>query len=82
MQQPPSVYFDRQCWVSGDSDERTFATMAKLVGAHKFMWGSDYPHEEGHRHPVQALAKTLAGLDPGDQNKILGGNAVKAYHLN
>jgi predicted TIM-barrel fold metal-dependent hydrolase len=82
MKRPPSEYFDRQCWISGDSDEKAFVAMAHLVGAHKFMWASDYPHEEGHRHPLQALTQTLGALDEIDRNKILGANAVAAYRLN
>lgn len=77
----PSEYFDRQCWVSGETDERTFPEMVRLVGAHKFMWASDYPHEEGHAHPVTQLNETLAGLDQSDRDKVLGQNAARIYGL-
>lgn len=82
MKRPPSEYFDRQCWISGETDEKTFSAMARIVGAHKLMWASDYPHEEGHAHPVAELQKTLAELDQADRDKILGNNAVKVYGLN
>ncbi len=81
MKRPPSEYFDRQCWISGETEEKTFATMARLVGAHKLMWGSDYPHEEGHAHPLAELHETLAELDDADRDKILGDNAVEIYSL-
>jgi uncharacterized protein len=81
LQRPPSEYFDRQCWISGEPDEKTFPAMARLVGAHKLMWASDYPHEEGHGNPLAELRQTLAGLDESDQAKIIGGNAAAVYGL-
>jgi predicted TIM-barrel fold metal-dependent hydrolase len=81
MKHPPSEYFDRQCWITGEADEKTFAIMARLVGAHKLMWGSDYPHQEGHEHPLAELRETLAELDDADRDKILGNNAVEIYGL-
>jgi predicted TIM-barrel fold metal-dependent hydrolase len=81
MKRPPSEYFDRQCWISGETDERTFALMARLVGSHKLMWASDYPHQEGHEHPVTELRERLAELDDRDRDRILGTNAVECYGL-
>lgn len=40
----PSEHFNRQRWISGEANEKSFPYMAQLVGAHKLMWGSDYPH--------------------------------------
>lgn len=82
MKQLPSEYFRRQCWISGESDERTFSAMARLIGPDKFMWGSDYPHAEGHENPVSELNKTLSELSVSDRDKILGGNAAAVYGLN
>ncbi|MFQ5933511.1 MAG: amidohydrolase family protein [Dehalococcoidia bacterium] len=78
----PSEYFDRQGWISGEADEKTFPFMAQLVGAHKLMWGSDYPHSEGHEQPLAELKETIGCLPQEDQAKILGGNAMKLYSLN
>jgi hypothetical protein len=81
LRHPPSEYFDRQCWVAGEPGERMFPAIAELVGAHKLLWASDYPHEEGHRDPVALLVDTLAGLDAEDRQRILGGNAAEIYGL-
>ncbi len=81
MKMKPSSYFARQCWVAGETDEFTFDSMVNLLGAHKFMWASDYPHEEGHADPVRTLQKTLSHLSETDRDRILGGNAAEAYHI-
>ena len=39
MSMLPSEYFDRQGWITGEADEKTFPHMAQLVGAHKLMFG-------------------------------------------
>ena len=77
----PSEYFDRQGWITGEADEKTFPHMAQLVGAHKLMFGSDYPHEEGHEEPVSELKETINPLSQEDQDLILGGNALRIYNL-
>ncbi len=81
MKLTPSEYFQRQCWISGEPDEKTFPFMAQLVGADKLMWGSDYPHEEGHERPLQELKNTIGILSEEEQAKILGGNALRVYGL-
>ncbi|MEE9248743.1 MAG: amidohydrolase family protein [Dehalococcoidia bacterium] len=77
----PSEYFDRQGWISGEADEKSFPFMAQLVGAHKLMWGSDYPHEEGHGEPLDEFKETIGCLSQEDQAKILGENALGIYAI-
>ena len=81
MKMLPSEYFRRQCWVVGDPDEKTFPFIAQLVGADNLLWGSDYPHEEGHEEPLKELNQSIGRLDKEDQAKILGSNAMKVYNL-
>ncbi len=45
------------------------------------MWGSDYPHYEGHVEPVKELKEAIQSLSEEDQKKIMGENAVKLYNL-
>ncbi len=78
----PSEYFERQGWITGEADEKTFPHMAQLVGAHKLMFGSDYPHEEGHEEPLAELKETISILSQEDQDKVLGENAMRIYNLN
>lgn len=81
MKLRPSEYFARQCWATGEADEKTFAPTAQLLGADKLHWGSDYPHSEGHAEPLEELKETIGCLSQEDQRKILGGNTVKLYNL-
>lgn len=81
LQHRPSKYFERQCWITGEPDERTFPIMAQLMGAHKLLWGSDYPHPEGHGDPLEELKQTIGSIPEADQKKILGENALNLYNL-
>jgi hypothetical protein len=47
MKRPPSEYFARNIWVSGDPEERMLPFMVQFGGDDKFFIGSDYPHAEG-----------------------------------
>jgi predicted TIM-barrel fold metal-dependent hydrolase len=77
----PTDYFQRQCWISGEPDEKAFAFTAQMIGADKLVWGSDYPHSEGHEEPLAELKETMSTLSEADQKKILGENAVRLYNL-
>ena len=48
LDEEPSAYFRRQCWISFDPDESTLAFTANspLVGADRIVWASDYPHPD------------------------------------
>ena len=81
LTRPPSEYFARQCFVSGEPDERHFADTARQIGADNLVWGSDYPHVEGHAEPVRDLEETLGPLPAPDRRKILGENAVALYRI-
>src|SRR5690348_12686553 len=45
---PPSEYFRRQCFISGEPDETAAPLIIDHVGADNFMWATDYPHPD---HP-------------------------------
>ena len=77
----PSDYFKRQCWVSAEPTENAIAAMAQLVGADRFLWGSDWPHTEGHMEPVCKVKEQIAPLSEADQRKILGENALTLYRI-
>ena len=78
----PSEYFKRQCFISGEPDETTIPAMAGLIGADKLVWGSDYPHTEGHPNPVEEIKCAVAPLPALDQALILGENAARLYDIN
>jgi predicted TIM-barrel fold metal-dependent hydrolase len=82
MKLRPSEYFERQCWITGEADERAFSAMARVIGAERLHWGSDYPHEEGHAEPVKMIGQCLGDLSTEDRRLIFGENACALYNLN
>ena len=78
----PSEYFARQCWVSFEIDEPLLPVLLPHLGADRVIWGSDYPHHDStFPGAVEALRETIAPLDAGAQEKILGANARALYRM-
>src|SRR3546814_15525423 len=49
-------------------------------GIDRFMWGSDYPHDEGsHPYTREHLRSRLRGTAPAEVRKILSENAAQRY---
>jgi predicted TIM-barrel fold metal-dependent hydrolase len=46
MSLTPEEYFKRQCWISFDPGERTPGPLMPLVGADRYIWASDFPHND------------------------------------
>jgi predicted TIM-barrel fold metal-dependent hydrolase len=78
----PSEYFLRQCWVSFEPDEKLIPYVIKEVGANKFFWASDFPHDDGFPGVVGRVKESISRLPEEDQNKVLGDNAIEVYNLN
>jgi predicted TIM-barrel fold metal-dependent hydrolase len=55
-----------------------FTTVAGLVGADRVLFGSDYPLIGQERALREAQH---AGLEPGDEEAVLGGNAARLFGL-
>jgi predicted TIM-barrel fold metal-dependent hydrolase len=82
LRMAPSEYFARQCWISYEVDEHTLAVLAPLIGEHRIVWGSDYPHHDAtFPGAVDALRRTMAPLPEAVQTRILGANATELYGL-
>ena len=46
------------------------------------MWSTDYPHSESLFPNSQELIKEIfAGVPDADRKEILGGRAIKLFHL-
>jgi predicted TIM-barrel fold metal-dependent hydrolase len=74
-------YFHQNCYV-GASQPTPADIEAALgpVGVERFMWGSDYPHEEGtHPYTRETLRQTMSGLDPKTVQRMLAGTAAELY---
>ncbi len=70
----PSEVFRRHFWVSPFPEE-DIASLTRLIGADRVLFGSDWPHAEGTQQPAD-YARYLEKLDPDDARKILRDNAL------
>ena len=76
----PSEYFKRNCWVGVSFPSPGEAALAEDIGLDRFMWGSDYPHDEStYPHTREGLRRAFAGTPKDELQQILGGNAAKVY---
>jgi predicted TIM-barrel fold metal-dependent hydrolase len=74
-------YFHQNCWI-GASQPTPADIKAALgvVGIERFMWGSDYPHEEGtHPYTRETLRQTMSQLDQKTVQRLLAGTAAELY---
>jgi predicted TIM-barrel fold metal-dependent hydrolase len=76
---PPSEYFRRQCFISGDPDETTAPLIMEHVGAESFMWATDYPHPDHPSTWVHALTRLVEPLPPEVRTNVLGANVNRIY---
>jgi aminocarboxymuconate-semialdehyde decarboxylase len=56
-------------------DAALLRALVEFAGADRVLLGSDYPFDMGLERPADAVRE--AGLDPADEEQILGGNAVR-----
>ena len=76
----PSEYFARNCWVTASFPSPVEAQSRMRIGVDRFMWGSDYPHDESsYPNTREALRRSFAGADPSELRQVLGGNAAALY---
>jgi uncharacterized protein len=81
LKEKPSFYFQRQCYISVDPDEKTTPAMVELLGEDHFVWASDFPHIDAEYGVVAELKENIARLPESAQRKILGENAARIYCL-
>jgi predicted TIM-barrel fold metal-dependent hydrolase len=82
LKEKPSFYFKRQCWVSGDPDERSLAGVIPFVGDDRFFWASDFPHADHPPKYIPNLEQLVQLLPEPSRVKILGKNVLNCYRLN
>lgn len=81
LKHKPSFYFDRQCWISADPDERALAHIIDHVGANKFFWASDFPHPDHTDEYIDSLKGLLAPCSKETQAKVMYENVANVYRL-
>jgi predicted TIM-barrel fold metal-dependent hydrolase len=73
-------YFRQNCWVGVSGPGEADIEARYQVGVDRFMWGSDYPHDEGtHPHTREHLHRRFHGLDENETRMMLAGNAARLY---
>ncbi|GIU87509.1 MAG: hypothetical protein KatS3mg009_2024 [Acidimicrobiia bacterium] len=73
-------YFHQNCWVGASIPGPADVEARHAIGIDRFMWGSDYPHDEGtHPHTREHLRRRFHDVDPAEVAMMLGTNAAKLY---
>lgn len=81
LKEKPSTYFKRQCWISGDPDERALAHIIDYVGDDRFFWATDYPHFDHPSNYIEELEGLVAPLSETARNNLLGDSAARVYGI-
>lgn len=81
LKNEPSEYFRRQCWISGDPDERSVAGVIPFVGDDRFFWASDFPHADHPPDYVPNLIELLDLVPESARVGLLGRNVLDCYRL-
>jgi predicted TIM-barrel fold metal-dependent hydrolase len=79
LKEKPSYYFYRQCWISGDPDEKAFGHIVDFVGADKFFWASDFPHFDHPGNYMEELRELVEPMSASTRQKVIGENVAKVY---
>ena len=73
-------YFNQSCWVGASFPGPKDAEARHVMGADRFMWGSDYPHDEGTPpYSREHLRQVFHDVPEAEMRKILAENAAKLY---
>ncbi len=76
----PSEYFARNCWVGVSFPSPSEAEARHAIGVDRFMWGSDYPHDEStFPNTREGLRRAFAGAPVDELRKIFAGNVAGVY---
>ncbi|MDH5237519.1 MAG: amidohydrolase [Acidimicrobiia bacterium] len=80
LPQLPSDYFRQNCWMGVSQPRPADVDAMAITGIDRFMWGSDYPHDEGtHPFTREHLRQVLTGRSADEKAAILGANAAAFY---
>jgi predicted TIM-barrel fold metal-dependent hydrolase len=73
-------YFNQNVWMSVSQPRPADIATRDAIGVDRFMWGSDYPHDEGtYPYTREHLRSRFAGVDPSTVRKLLSENAAELY---
>jgi predicted TIM-barrel fold metal-dependent hydrolase len=77
-----SEYFAQNCFVGVSQPGPDDADARYSIGLEHFMWGSDYPHDEGTApYTREHLRQLFHDTDPIELQQLLAGNAARLYNF-
>ena len=75
-------YFHQNCWMGVSQPGQADAAARDIIGLDRFMWGSDYPHDEGtYPFTREHLRQVFPGVEPSLMRKLLAENAATLYEF-
>ncbi|MFM8302900.1 MAG: amidohydrolase family protein [Actinomycetota bacterium] len=73
-------YVMQNVWLGASQPGKPEAKIAEFLPPDRFMWGSDYPHDEGTGpYTREHLRQVFCDTPPERLREILAGNAAKLY---
>ncbi|MEZ5383624.1 MAG: amidohydrolase family protein, partial [Microthrixaceae bacterium] len=73
-------YFEQNVWMGVSQPKAADVEARHQIGLHKFMWGSDYPHDEGtYPYTRENLRARFGGVAEAELRQMLAGNAAGFY---
>lgn len=73
-------YFHQNVWMGVSQPRQADVDARHQIGLEKFMWGSDYPHDEGtYPYTTEHLQARFSDVPESEMRQILAGNAAKLY---
>jgi predicted TIM-barrel fold metal-dependent hydrolase len=73
-------YFQQNCWLGASFPGPLDIEARKIMPDDRFMWGSDYPHDEGTSpYTKEHLRQVFSAVGEDELRRLLGGNAAKLY---
>jgi predicted TIM-barrel fold metal-dependent hydrolase len=75
-------YFRRNCWVGVSQPKAPDVEAIRQLGLDRFMWGSDYPHDEGTApFTREHLRQLFCAWDEPDLRRFLAGTAADTFEF-
>ena len=73
-------YFRQNVWMGVSQPGPEDVAAREKIGLDRFMWGSDYPHDEGtHPYTREHLRARFSHIDPAQLKMFLSENAAQLY---
>ena len=80
LERDATEYFHQNVWIGVSQPGPADVEARHKIGLEKFMWGSDYPHDEGtYPYTREHLRSRFSGVDPVEVKQMLTDNAAFLY---